>query len=460
MSTADQTPSLASSSRPEPRVVVVAPVSRSERIDSIDLLRGVAVLGILPMNMPFFALSEAAFFDPTIAGGFQGWDYVVWLVSHLFFDLKMMAIFSMLFGAGIVVFTDRLERAGRPSAGVMIRRLLWLALFGLLHAYLIWSGDILFTYAVCALIVLPLRRLRPGWLIILGLVMMGIAMIISSVEGFMFQWMRSIADQVAADTKAGAAVSDFHRGMAEGWQQTRESFVPSAETLAAERAAYLGSYGDLFWHRAWGSIFMQTQLLLTWSLWRVGGLMLIGMAMMKLGVFSAARSMRCYALLVVLGYGFGLPLVWLGAQRIMEHEFDFVYIFKAGWHFNYVGSFLVALGHVGLVILIYKGGVVGWLTTALAAAGRMAFTNYILQSVISTLIFNGYGLGLWGSMTRVQLAAVVVGIWVFELALSVAWLKVFRFGPLEWLWRTLTYGRVQPMLRRELPVAAQAASPP
>lgn len=460
MSTADQTPSIASSLRPEPRAAVVAPIGRSERIDSIDLLRGVAVLGILPMNMPFFALPEWVLFNPTLAGGFHGWNYLVWLIGHLFFDLKMMAIFSMLFGAGILIFTERLERAGKPNTGVLVRRLLWLGLFGLLHAYLIWSGDILFTYAVCGLLMVPLRRLSPRWLIALGIAVMTIAMLFTSAQGLFFGMMRSMAEQADAAAATGQTLDGFTGGMAEGWRETISQFEPTEAIMEAERAAYLGSYGDMFWPRAIDSLFMQTWLLLTWSLWRVTGLMLVGMGLMKLGVFSAARSARFYAAMMVGGYGCGLPIIWAGAQRLIEHEFDFVYTFLVGWNFNYVGSVLVALGHVGLVMLIYKSGVVRWLTTALAAAGRMAFTNYILQSVIGTLIFNGYGLGLWGSMTRVQLAAVVVGIWVFELALSVAWLKVFRFGPLEWLWRTLTYGRVQPMLRRELPVAAPAASLP
>ncbi|MHC4992200.1 MAG: DUF418 domain-containing protein [Planctomycetota bacterium] len=191
----------------------------------------------------------------------------------------------------------------------------------------------------------------------------------------------------------------------------------------------------------------QTFIFLTFGLWRAGGLMLLGMGLYKLGVFGAQRSVALYGAMVVLGYALGLPLIWIGAQKIVAHEFDFVYFFRYGWNFNYLGSLFVALGHVGLVMLLCRMDALAWLMRALAAVGQMAFTNYLMQSIICTLVFYGYGFGLWGSLSRFELIGVVGAVWAAQIIWSPLWLRVFRFGPFEWLWRSLTYWKRQPFRR-------------
>jgi uncharacterized protein len=173
--------------------------------------------------------------------------------------------------------------------------------------------------------------------------------------------------------------------------------------------------------------------------------MMIGMALMKLGVFSGQRSNRFYVLLMVIGFGLGLPLAYLGMSRWLADDFDFIRFFRVDAHFNYFGSVLVGLGYVGLIITIYNRGWLSWLTARLGAVGRMALTNYLLHSVILTTIFYGYGFGLFARVERFALQGLVLAVWILQLIVSPIWLARFRFGPAEWLWRSLTYWKRQPM---------------
>lgn len=405
--------------------LTAAPVASSQRHYAVDVMRGFALLGILVMNIPVFAFSHFAFMVPSLSGDFEGVNVAAWAWGHLFFDMKMMAIFSMLFGAGMVLLTDRVESRGASAAAIYYRRVAWLLVIGLLHAYLLWYGDILFTYAVCGFLIYPMRRLSPGWLIVLGVLIMSIAIVVSAGMGFMFEWVR--ANDAAT------------------WSEISKGFHPTPEEVQKEVNAVTGGYIDYLPFNALQSVFMQTGLLLMWSLWRCLGLMLLGMALLKLGVFSAARSARFHAAMTLVGFGLGLPIVAVGANRLLASGFDIVEMFKTNWHYNYIGSVLVALGWIGFLGLVIRAGAVRWLTDRLAAVGRMALTNYLMHTIICCVIFFGWGFGMWGRVSRVELLAIVLAIWTAQLTLSPMWLRVFRFGPAEWVWRSLTYWKLQPM---------------
>jgi len=162
-------------------------------------------------------------------------------------------------------------------------------------------------------------------------------------------------------------------------------------------------------------------------------------------VFSARRSPAFYRRLMLVGYGLGFPLVGVGMWDLFRTRFEFVHSIIVSGHFNEAGSLLVALGHVALIMQLYQAGVWPALQARLAAVGRMALTNYLAQTVIATTIFYGYGFGLFGAVSRFPLMGFVVAIWAVQLWYSPLWLKRFRFGPAEWLWRWLTYGRRPPM---------------
>jgi uncharacterized protein len=409
----------------------LGPTTQAERWDSIDTLRGVAVLGIFLMNIPTFAMTGAAFFNPPVAGGFEGGDYATWLVSHLFFDMKMMAIFSMLFGAGIVLMAERLIETGRRPAGVHYRRMLWLLAIGLAHAYLIWFGDILVPYALVGMMVYPLRRLSPRWLAVIGCCVLPVSMAMFGLMQAFFELMR------------GATSGP----MAEAWPETKLMFIPTEASLEAERQKVMGGFVHRVAATAPGVAMMQITVFAIYTLWRAAGLMLLGMALHKWGVFKAERSTRFYATMVLAGGLLGGGLVAAGVVVNHRNGFDPVAFFGVvGW-FNYVGSVGVALAWVGLVMLACKAAALGPVRRVLAAVGQMAFTNYLMQSVIAAFIFYGWGLGHYGQLSRVELVPIVLGVWAFQLIASPLWLKWFRFGPMEWLWRSLTYWKVEPLRR-------------
>lgn len=429
-------PSLISESElPPPQPSVLSPVSAMERIASIDVLRGVALLGILSINIWGFALPELAFNDPSAVGGWSLLDKGVWQFFHLFCEQKMMSLFSMLFGAGLVVMVQRSQARGTSLTGIYYRRICWLLVFGLLHVFLLWDGDILIPYALCGFVLYPFRLLRPGLQILLGALVFFSQVLLVTGVGLLEVHLQHLTgpnnDRGTEDERAAR-------------RSLEEQIFPSTDTEPEIERHHEG-YAAQFGERAKDNLSEELGGMFFWALPRAGGLMLIGMGLMQLGVFAGACSFRFYANLAVLGYLLGLPLVGYGIYDMMRHDFDFLRQFLWSGHFNYVGSLFIALGHVGLVMLVCKAGLLSGLTTRLAAVGRMALSNYLMQTILCTTLFEGWGLGFYGRLDRTALLGVVVAIWLLQLTLSPLWLRHFRFGPMEWLWRTLTYWKWHPM---------------
>ena len=404
---------------------IIQPVGEKQRIVSIDVLRGFALLGILPMNIQYFSMVAAAYFNPTAYGNLNGANGWVWLFSHMLADEKFMAIFSMLFGAGILLMTSRVESAGRRSAPVHYRRMGWLTLFGLAHAYLLWSGDILFTYGLCGMVAFLCRKLRPGTLIAVGVLLLSIAPAILTAEGV---WSRQWSTQ-----QLEAA--------------TEQVWAPTPHLVAGEVAAYRGSWMTQMKYRAADSLQMQTVYFALFTFWRAAGLMLIGMALFKLDVFRAHLPAHVYWIMVFAAVCLGIPVILYGTYRDFAARWDFRYSFFYGMQINYWASLLVSLGWIGAVMLVCRSRQLAPVTRRLASIGRMAFTNYILQTVACTTIFYGHGLGLFGQVDRLHQFGIVLAIWVVQLVVSPIWMRYFLFGPLEWLWRSLTYWQREPFRR-------------
>ncbi|HEY7313222.1 MAG TPA: DUF418 domain-containing protein [Gemmataceae bacterium] len=410
---------------------MLTPVGSGERIASIDVLRGVALLGILTINIWGFALPSVVFLDPRAAGGWDAPNRTVWTVCHLLFEQKMMSLFSMLFGAGLIVMMSRSDARGSSLTGIYYRRIFWLLVFGLLHAYLLWEGDILVSYALCGFVLFLFRRLRPRTQIALGVLVFLTQLPLIAGLGLLEERLRAVT---GPDAKEGPAWA----------QELRRSLEENlfSSDAAEEIEKHREGYSSQFVWRAVNNVGTETGDFLFWAGPRAGGLMLVGMGLMQLGVFAAARSYRFYARLAAAGYALGFPLVSYGIYDNTSHHFDAIHQFLVSGHFNYVGSLFVALGHVGVVMLICKAGLATWLTSRLAAVGRMALSNYLLQTVLCTTLFEGWGFSLYGRLERVQLLGVVLGVWLVQLIVSPLWLRWFRFGPMEWLWRSLTYGKI------------------
>jgi uncharacterized protein len=451
----------AASAAERPRAL---PVAAAERFFAVDALRGFALLGILAMNIVHFAWPGVAYGNPLRGAGFEGTDRAVWFFNHLVFEGKMMTIFSMLFGAGLVLMDQRASARGASVRGVYYRRILWLLVIGLVHAYLIWSGDILVLYAECGLFLSLFRNKTPKTLIIVAV--SALLLFVPVMLGFTagIDSMKAASARVEAQQKAGETPSRFDKRMHDIWtEHLRKNFEPTPEERAKdwdkELAIHRGGYLGIVKRRALPLLIGQVLELIFGVLFFAGGRMLLGMGLMKLGVFSASRSWRFYAAMVALGYGIGLPLMVFDALQLIDHGFSVEYALHGGILYNAYGSIIVALGHVGVVMLIVQSGAIAWLTRRLAAVGRMALSNYLTHSIVCTTLFYGYGFGLFGTINRTGLAAIVLAIWTFQLIVSPIWLKYFRFGPAEWLWRSLTYWRFQPMRVKavETPVAAMVS---
>jgi uncharacterized protein len=428
----------------------VTPIPLGERVSSLDTLRGVAVLGILLMNIVGFGLPSAADENPTLAGGATGANLAFWFVNHVLFEGKMRAIFSMLFGAGVIILTSRIEaRAGGVAADIYYRRTLWLIGLGLFHSIFIWDGDILYIYGTTGLVLYPLRKLAPWVLIGGGLLLLAVTPTKAIFEDREIQALRAEAASADAAEAAEQPLSTEQKEAQEQWSEKRNELYPSQAKIDKDIALHRGGYWNLFCRHlkdAAGSRFSPFE---GSSFFDAAGMMLIGMGLVKLGVFSAVCGYGVYVGLMLAGYGIGIALNTTVALCVVRDDFDPVRTFLIRSAPYDAGRLAVALGHVGLIMFVCKAGWLPRLTHRLAFVGRMALSNYLLQSLICTLIFYGYGMGLFGRLERAQLLFVVAGVWALELAASPVWLRYFRFGPVEWLWRSLTYWRWQPMLKRK-----------
>jgi uncharacterized protein len=414
----------------------------------------------LLININSFGLPYAAYSDPSTYGGASGANFVVWLVNHVLFEGKMRAIFSMLFGASVIILTSRAQQrsgGGVEVADIYYRRTLWLIAIGVLHAYFIWFGDILFYYGVVGLALFPFRNLSARTLCIVGVLLLGV----HSFQGVRGVYRTQHATQIVAEMEAieqsGGRLTAQQQSQLRSARWQREYYKPDAQSIATEiQTTGGGGYVANLRARAHIVASLQSEVFYRFLVWDIAGMLVLGMGLMKLGLFDASRSMRFYAMTAIAGYGIGVPLGTVTALRWSGSGFDLAAMFR------YINSpadivrFSVAAGHVAVIMMICKSGVLPGARRLLANVGRMALSNYLLTSVLCTLLFYGYGLGMFAKLQRFELLYVVVATWTVNLISSMVWLKYFRFGPVEWVWRSLTYGKVQPM--RIVPAKAVVAA--
>ncbi len=431
--------------------VSTAPVMSDRRIGALDTIRGLALLGILVMNIPWFAYhSFSGVLNPLLQGGYEGLDRLAFDAAYVLFNQKMMTLFSLLFGAGVCLFADKARARNGSAAGLHYRRMGWLLVIGLAHAYLIWEGDILVTYALCGMLVFPAYRLRPAWLVAIAVVLLVISAVLSWLFGW---WLGGVRDAWIA-LEAGEDAPGFFAEQASQWPEMREGFSPTEERRAAEEAAFTGGYLDLLPQRVELALGVQLGYLPFGLGWRVAGIMLLGMALYRSGFLTGRLRAATSAAIAAVALPVGFAMDAVGVAWLRHIEFEFIEMMSGPLLVNMLASTIAAIGWAALLLAICRAGVLRPMTDALAAVGRMAFTNYLAHSILCSLLFYGYGFGLWGKLSRAELLLVVVGIWTVQLIWSPLWLAHFRFGPMEWLWRSLTYLRVQPMTRPA--TAAQA----
>ena len=418
-----------------------APVAPAERIEAIDVVRGFALLGILLMNMLAFGLPFRAYFDPTVDGADAGLDFGVFLFVDFTSEGVMRALFSMLFGAGVAI----LASGPKPkSKGVYFKRQFLLLAFGLADGFLLlWTGDILFVYALAGILLYPLRHWRPKALFAAAGVVFAYLAAVYLAMFLLLETLPAEAREVQARLDAGETATAADRTLLAEWKELEATFNPPQDKLDREVTKFRGDYGEAFLANAaeLGELYSLAYPLVLF--WDALACMLLGIALFKSGVLRGARSARFYAWLAACGIGVGAAVNAFELTMTVRSGFALGWVSGASKWTNDAGRVAMALGYVGVLMIICQRGWLARARGALAAAGRMALTNYILQSVFGLFLFHGFGLGLWNELARGQLYLVVFAEWVVLLAFSVWWLRGHRYGPLEWLWRSATYGRLQ-----------------
>ncbi len=400
------------------------------RITSIDTVRGFAVLGILVMNIIGMAFAGAAYLNPMYTGGDEPANIALWALAYVAVDGKMRALFAMLFGASILLMSE----GGPPDRQTPrhLARMAVLFLLGMLHGSLLWSGDILLPFALAGLAIWPFRKLAAKRLFLVGIFALALQASINLMFG-----VQALSAEAAA-TAPGASEAAI-----EAWEGLRGATYTAPEDVAREIAMYRGGLGDILAIRHEAVLFARFFLLPFEFFIEAVGLMFIGMGLYRLGwwqgSFETSRYVRSAALLKTIGLTLSAVLCW----QFYSSGFS-----PAGFFLTDAARVLVApmvsLGYAAALIAIVKTGAFPRLVARLAACGRMALSNYLAASILANLIFTGIGLGLYASLSRPQVWLVVFAIWALQLAWSKPWLDHFRYGPFEWLWRSLARWERQP----------------
>jgi uncharacterized protein len=422
------------------------PSAVDERLPALDLLRGIAILAILLANIPYFSGPADWFYsrgsDDTLA------DRVVVTQTLFWIDGKFITLFSILFGAGMALQVDRARASGQPFMAYYLRRLAILLLIGLIHALFIWFGDILTAYALVGLVAFALSRMRQevilacmtaAWVWAYGCLVL--FTLVVAIEGESF-W--AMAAPATAPIPPASRKEGDQGPMEEMYSRLREidweGYVSKENQIRIYRD---GTWRQMFDNRAIYLLTSAVPLVLVMG-WYLLGCFLLGMYLMRRGIFHDVDAHRPF-LCRLIGFGLlvGVPFHMAGvAVAWLDPNSSF------SWLLNGFGALPMALAYLGLILFWSRSTHGLWLQRRLRAVGRMALTNYLMQSVLCTFLFYSYGFRLYGELSRTTALSVVVSIWVLQLALSPLWLRHFQMGPVEWVWRSFAQGHPRPFLRQ------------
>lgn len=401
-----------------------------ERLVTLDALRGFAVMGILAMNIVAFAMPEMAYVSPRAYGGETPSDIAAWALGFLLFDGKMRGLFSILFGASMLLIIDRAEASGQNPGSVHYRRMAWLAVFGLCHYFFIWWGDILFLYAAVGCIAFRFRAWEPRRLIKWALGFFTFGVVLTSLF-------------FGAQLAIASAADDPASPMAEAGREVRAEYAKIDGEVTEELALYRGPYLPILDSRLDSAINPFIGVLMT--MLETLPLMMLGMALFRNGFLTGAWAAADYRRTAWRWLPPGVVLTLLVGWLQWRSGFDYLVGVNAFMAWAGPGRLMMTIAYAALLVLLIQRASASAGIARVAAAGRAAFSNYLGTSIVMTTIFYGYGVGLFGDVGRWTLYLFCIGMWAVMLLWSKPWLERFRYGPLEWLWRSLARGTLQPM---------------
>lgn len=460
----------------------LAPTADVSRNRAIDAVRGFALLGIFLVNVKLFGDAFGLMMNPLPPEGSGVGDAVVHYAVKTLCEGKFYPLFSMLFGMGLAMQWSRAKASGRSFVGVGIRRMIVLGVLGLAHGLLLWYGDILFIYSTAGIVMVFLVGLRTKTLAIVAASLIGTGVVLTTgLATLMVMTMPTSEDPQTAvvekeatpaeapgeepaeapseateESQDAEAASPFMRAIRVFEDPAAASAVggpmASPAWIEAEREAYReGPYLQMLLFRV-TSFAMYMVFTAAGFWWQVLGLMCVGAAMYKAGLFEA-RGEGWIRRLAVIGCIVG---VLAGLLYAMLPHLAPMWVFMLGGNaVLMIGGPILSLGYLGVMTLLARSDWASLPTEAISRVGRMALTNYLLQTLTATWIFYAWGLGLFGQTSAVEKVGIVLGIYAAQVLLSVAWLQVFRYGPMEWLWRSATYLRIPPLLRTRGSSAAE-----
>lgn len=412
-------------------------MQNADRHLSLDAMRGFGVMGILLLNIIGFSMPGAAYVNPAAWGGTAPFNIGVWASNFVLFDGKMRGLFSVLFGASMLLVIQRADASGQNGRSVHLNRMAWLFVIGAAHYIILWWGDILVPYAISGTLALyfvqkDIRQL-VRWAIILFSLYFLIACLM--VAG---SWWQSVQGLAAG---ADAATIESTRKMLASFGK------PGSSDIARDLALYKGGWSAIFADNlsTFPSSLVNALLLFTLD---TLGMMVLGMAMLKSGFILGLWAPEMYARIARRAFAIGIgPMIALAAWVIVS-DFDTMIAFGAFFAFSFPFRVVLTVGWAAALLWLIVRNQDSALIVRVAATGRAAFSNYLGTTLVMTFIFYGWGLGLFGQIDRVTAMVFVLGAWGIMLLWSKPWLERFRFGPAEWLWRSLARRKVQPMRLR------------
>lgn len=425
----------------------VAPISQKDRIIFLDCVRGMALLGILIMNITAQGQVHQLYDNMDVRHPLTGLNFYAWAIEAFLFEGTMRGLFSILFGAGTLLLINRLEKnnKGLLPADIYYRRLLWLLVFGLINAFVfLWPGDILYPYALTGLLIFPFRILSPNKLLIVALIVLAIPTYLYTSK--LYDRKEVIVKGRAAEAMVAKKqpLNDAQKEMLGKWSDFKKNGTKDslpARFAEEEKKIVHKSYAELFKYYKDVNVNIQTTGFY-YGFWDMLIFFLIGMALFKNGFIIGSLSTRTYIILAIIGTGIGLWLNYIDVSAIYKLQFDKVkFTEQSKMDLYEIRRVFQTIGYLSILVLLYKLNIGKKLLGIFAPVGQMAFTNYLSQSIITSIVF--YGFGLFATLQRYQLYYVVFSIWIFQIIFSHIWLRYFRLGPLEMLWRSLTYWQKQ-----------------
>ncbi|WP_077146447.1 DUF418 domain-containing protein [Sphingopyxis sp. KK2] len=402
----------------------------TDRLITLDALRGFAVMGILAMNIVAFAMPEMAYVSPKAYGGETPSDIAAWALGFLLFDGKMRGLFSILFGASMLLIIDRAAASGQNPSSVHYRRMAWLAVFGLSHYFFIWWGDILFLYASVGCIAFGFRNWEAQRLIKWALGLFTLGVVLTSLF---------FGAQLMVASQAGNPASP----MAEAGRSLLDEYGGIDEEVTEELALYRGPYRPILDERLGSAANPVVGVLMT--MLETLPLMMLGMALFRNGFLTGAWTREEYRRTARRWLPPGVLLTLIVGWVQWRSGFDYIVAVNAFMAWAGPGRLMMTIAYAALLVMLIQRATGSAWIARVAAAGQVAFSNYLGTSIVMTTIFYGYGLGLFGDVGRWPLYLFCIGMWAVMLLWSKPWLARYRYGPLEWLWRSLARFSLQPM---------------